>query len=571
MGRPQTNTKEPIQAEDIAEKPPLTKAEIKTKVAAKRAAAAAAMQATKLESSNSAQLDNRFNVLSISQEVADELMLHVEKNATGSFDNALSIIRAWFNLQTPATPPKLSLPQATGILSVASTPSISSSFLEVYCSTPDEEDISNRDTVLAGYYLDALLASHGWGFSTLQSVCWVTLFSICHEEFTGTSATSSNLSDTALYIQIIQSNIESMLLANKSPWNMPTDTPKRPIFNTLQVQNMLDYFIQICLPHARLHKHFFTKPRDLHVTFIEKTVQFNGDPLPLSKGIPAENWNDYLASEAARIRKEKEDELEAIERAKREKALQEKHEREAAEYANLLKIRRDNMIITVPPIEPYRPENPVHHVDPDALFPIQDGSLPNLTAFTDLTMPQSKPITSPSTNQAPRQSIVAPPPPPVPAQPRLSTLQNRFSTSRQPSVSNPPTSETPPATKLSKETPLTPSTIATVISTNASTLLAALTNHLENKIDYQAAEIANRFVKVSGDRIALKKYEREEEEKMAALMQQRAAAEEAEEREWVASKVAAAAAAQSAEGVGLRPTTSNDTKKKSSPSAKPKK
>ncbi|TPX70489.1 hypothetical protein CcCBS67573_g06526 [Chytriomyces confervae] len=571
MGRPQTNAKEPIQAEDIAEKPPLTKAEIKTKVAAKRAAAAAAMQATKLESFNPAQLDHRFNVLSISQEAADELMLHLEKNATGSFENALSIIRAWFNLQTPATPPKLSVPRDTGILSAASTPSISSSFLEVYCSTPDEEDISNRDNVLAAYYLDALLASHGWGFSTLQSVCWVTLFSICHEEFTGTSATSSSLSDTALYIQIIQSNIQSMLLANKSPWNTPTDTPKRPIFNTLQVQNMLDYFIQICLPHARLYKHFFTKPRDLHVTFIEKSVQINGDPLPLSKGIPAENWNDYLASEAARIRKEKKDELasEAIERAKREKALQEKHEREAAEYAELLKIRRDNMIITVPPIEPYSPENPVHHVDPDALFPIQDGSLPNLTTLTDLTLLQSKPITSPSANQAARQSVVAPPP--VPAQPRLSTLQNRLSTSRQPSISGPSTTETPPTSKLSKETPLTPSTIATVISTNASTLLAALTTHLENKIDYQAAEIANRFVKVSGDRIALKKYEREEEEKMAVLMQQRAAAEEAEEREWVASKVAAAAAAQSAEGVGLRPTTSNDTKKKSSPSAKPKK
>ncbi|KAJ3230571.1 hypothetical protein HDU81_004413 [Chytriomyces hyalinus] len=182
MGRPPTNTKEPVQVEDIAEKPPLTKAELKTKVAAKRAAAAA-MQATKLESSNSAQLDPRFNMLSISQEAADALMLHVEKNATGSFESALSIIRAWFNLQTPATPPKLSLHQNTGANSTASTRS--SSFLEVYCSTPEEEDISNRDNVLAGYYLDALLASYGWGFSTLQSVCWVTLFSICHDEFTG--------------------------------------------------------------------------------------------------------------------------------------------------------------------------------------------------------------------------------------------------------------------------------------------------------------------------------------------------------------------------------------------------
>ncbi|KAJ3230570.1 hypothetical protein HDU81_004412, partial [Chytriomyces hyalinus] len=66
------------------------------------------------------------------------------------------------------------------------------------------------------------------------------------------------------------------------------------------------------------------------------------------------------------------------------------------------------MIITVPPIEPYRPENPVHHIDPVTLFPVEEGSLPNLTALTDPPLLQSKHISSPSVNQSARLSIAAP-------------------------------------------------------------------------------------------------------------------------------------------------------------------
>ncbi|KAJ3096153.1 hypothetical protein HDU97_006185 [Phlyctochytrium planicorne] len=198
---------------------------------------------------------------------------------------------------------------------------------------------------------------------------------------------------------------------------------------------------------------------------MEKELQTDCQVQPLAAGIPAEKWDEYVASENEKARKQKEAELEAIEQKKREEEERLRKEQEELAAASDPYRRIDGVItLKVPPIEPYNCK-PLVLPTPEKLFP-DDGVHSSGIAAVE-----------PQKSQSPGE----------------------------------------------KERPLTPQFMSALLSQTTVPFLNAVQNHLESHMEYQTTEALSRITKLATERIMVRVKEKEEEE----LAAQKAAAEKA--------------------------------------------
>ncbi|KAJ3025283.1 UNVERIFIED_CONTAM: hypothetical protein HDU68_007306 [Siphonaria sp. JEL0065] len=521
--------------------PPPTIAQVQQKIYRKRAAISAEQWDLQYETQEN-QLESCFkgiDALSISADCAIDLMLRVKTRECDDKEEALATIRAWFNLQPPLNPPQ----------SLLLCPSPDTADLEasgLFFGNLEMENVAARDTAIAEYFYDALMESYQWGYNAAQSVHWLTLFAKTHEEYIDAIKTSKNLyADPSLCIQIFQRNLKGLLTYSIAPWSY-VPPPRPTIFSSLEAKFMIDYFANTYVKHLRLLTHFFTIPRQVDTTIVKQEIQEFAEPSPLNTAIPAEKWDEYLVAEAEKAKKRREAELEAIDRSKKEAAERERKKQEDAQIAEMIRVRRQNMVITVEPLEPFPIPAPVEVV-PEALFPVANEEDLEDSSVIKAPIPKEWPGLDPTivkddetvnevvqnipTALATRASIITRPLSTVGptsgsgAGPQLSLLLNGPNAVNGGVITHP--------IKITADAPLNPPNIGALLGANTLPLISSFVQHMEKKIDFQTNEIVSRYQKLSSDRIAMKKYEKDEDDKLYAMQQQRATA-------------AAAAAAQAA-------------------------
>ncbi|KAI9349037.1 hypothetical protein BDR26DRAFT_852856 [Obelidium mucronatum] len=508
-GKEPTPDQPPPFAEFLLPAPTIS--QIKEKVRQKRAAIAQSAEIWDLQtdSNNSNSLKESepcfkgADALSIGPEYAIDLMLRVKTRDREEKEEALSTIRAWFNLQPPLNPPQ----------SLLLCPSPNTAELEAL-QNPEAENVAARDTALAEYYYEALLESYGWGYSVAQSVHWLTLFAKTHEEYLDMIQKSKarGESNTSHCIGIFERNLKGLLTCSIPPWTcIPVSAP--PIFSALEAKYMIDYFGNTYVKHLKLLTHFFTRPQEIDTTdFCE--------PKPLSGAIPAEKWDEYLRlkedeqiAEMIRIRRQTIGTISGLKLpvvVEPEKMVIDAQEEE------------DLYIIHAPAPKEWPGLN---HVIVTGEAEGSDGG-----SFRNNSMAAASIIARPASSVQPsgggggvNPAVAVPAPPPHPV-------------------------------KITADAPLNPQNIGTLLAANTLPLISSLVQHVEKKIDYQTTELLNRYQKLSSDRIAMKKYEKEEDEKVYAMQQQRAAV--------AAAQAAAAEAKASSASLASRGASAKTAKKK---------
>ncbi|KAJ3072053.1 hypothetical protein HDU98_004371 [Podochytrium sp. JEL0797] len=450
--------------------PPPSLQQVQQKVATKRAA----ILTQQVGSPTFVSLKGA-DALVISEEWGIDLIRCVKE---GDTEEALSTIRSWFDLRSPLNPPQ----------SLLRFPSPDPTDLAAYNDSEIEDAIA-RDSATAEYYYDALAEAYKWGYDVAQCLHWLTLFAKTHVEYIG------------------------LLSCSIFPWDCFAST-KPHLFSLVESKRMIEYFVNTYMKHIRLITHFFVRPREISRTVEHREIYAFEAPGPLSAGIPEEKWGEYLVAEAERVRKLKEAEQAAIQNAKREAEEKERKRNEGVVVAEMIRARRQKMIITVPPLEPFTSPEPAE-VIPDTIFQTvpqdspQASVLPFIKRVYHPAEQASIGLVPPEPTQP--QSITLKPP--APAAP--TTGSARTSSSLPPPV----IATTPSPVKITTETPLNPSNLAFILQANATPLFSHLASHLEKKMDHTMTEVGNRLVKVYADRMALRKVDREEDEKVQAWVQ----------------------------------------------------
>ncbi|KAJ3130788.1 hypothetical protein HK100_007478 [Physocladia obscura] len=316
-------------------------------------------------------IESSFDALGISCEKMTELMTKVSKTKPSDKESALVIIREWFNLCFPTPQPRSLLePENSNIyVSIANSDVNNTDKTVNQQQQIQHEDTAARDTWLAEYYYNALIKSYSWGFHTLQSACWLALFSKTHQEYIGSKGAGTRevqLRDA--FLRNLKKTTAS-LICSAAFTNSNQLHRKTLIFDTLDSQRMIEYFISTYVRHERLIRYCFMHARQLETRCTELVIDDVFELIPLSKAVPEEKWEDYLRAEADRVRREKETEIELIERAKWEAEEKKKLDYEALIMTEAARIRRQNMVITVAPIESHpRAAETLDSMGPDALF-----------------------------------------------------------------------------------------------------------------------------------------------------------------------------------------------------------
>ncbi|ORY37604.1 hypothetical protein BCR33DRAFT_447550 [Rhizoclosmatium globosum] len=506
--------------------PPPTLIQLQTKIKAKRAAIAAE---AKLDCEEDLEIEPSFkgaDALEITPECALDFVKQVKTLEEADKQEALSIIRAWFNLCPPLHPPQ----------SLLLCPSPDTADLEAYADS-EVEDIVARDTALAEMLFDAAVVAVEWGFSVGQ-VCWfVTLLEAVHRIYLERGA-----GGRAAAVQVLTEQMKGMVDGTGEPWN--ACVPRVRMFDALEIRRIIEWFSDIYLQHVRLITYFFTRPREVDTTVVNSQIDSFVEPSPLSGGILAEKWGDYLLAEAEKVRRAKELELEAIAAAKREVEEKERKAKEDAQIAEMVRVRRMNMVITVPPLEPFPKLEVTEVVKAEVLFPVaseeeEEGVVvlrpPEKKEYPGYHPEETFTVTgedSINVEEDMHQNVVVPPVEglTVIAPQAVASTRGSVAIPRPSAVGAPiPIQPAPVALpqlpiKIVDDTPLNPPNLQTLLSTNTANVVSTIITHLEKKIEYQSTEIGNRFTKVCADRIAMKKYEKEEEDKITAMQQGRLAA-----------------------------------------------
>ncbi|KAJ3217234.1 hypothetical protein HDU67_008256 [Dinochytrium kinnereticum] len=347
---------------------------------------------------------------------------------------------------------------------------------------PNIEDRIERDAALADILFNFASEAYRIGLSELYLSFWLTVIKATHESYIG----HAKRGQISLNVKECKEIFDKTV--SETSVSLSAKLAKFPATRFQQqkeyaMKRMMDCFSKTYLCHIKLITHVFLRPRKLELIKIVKDLETEFPMQPLAVGIPAEKWEEYLAAENEKARKQKEAELEAIEAKKREEEERQKKEREAL-AASLDPYRRIDGIITlhVPPIEPYTGPPPIFPTS-ESLFPSDFVShLPESTSAEDSTF-ESKPI-----------------------EPYLTSEDPTFKSN----VEN-------------KNRPLTPHTITSVLSQTTVPYLASIHNYIESSLDHQANETLSRVSRLATERVTARLKEKEEEE--AAV--QRAAAEKA--------------------------------------------
>ncbi|KAI8843600.1 hypothetical protein BC829DRAFT_400995 [Chytridium lagenaria] len=390
---------------------------------------------------------------------------------SGSIASGLDIIRASLKLMKPKESPSHILKQ------------MQPAPLERARYDPSLEDRIERDTALADLLYSFVSEAHRIGLCELYLSFWLTVVKTTHDTFLAHVRRANPSSASAYECKDVFEKVYSQtsrVLTDKLNEFPSSRFEKQKEY---AIKSMTDFFATTYIRHIKLITHMFLKPRNLQVVKIHKDIHTHFPVNPLSTGISADKWDEYVAAENEKARRQKEAELEAIEAKKREEEERFRKEQEAAAAAADPYKRVDGLItLRVPPIEPYS--------GPAPIFPTVERLFPATADISELEsmipafeIPSIQEIQEPN---YPRQ------------------LNNSIS------------SETKPR-------PLTPHTIGTVLSQTTTPFLGSIQTYIESSIDYQMNEALARINKLGSERITARMKEKEEEE----LAAQRAAAEKA--------------------------------------------
>ncbi|KAJ3194571.1 hypothetical protein HK101_002382 [Irineochytrium annulatum] len=241
------------------------------------------------------------------------------------------------------------------------------------------EDQAERDALMAGYYLGAATKAYNMGLDALRLALMMTTFKETLDSYIE-YARKEKAASTARLIRLFQGNL--LKACAPIPLKRLNGRKSGVVFTLQQTKEIIAFFEATFVRHVKLITYTLLRSRDLLFVRCRKNLEEDYRVAPLSTAVPAERWEDYLAGETEKARKEREVELignvmtqEEIEAKKRELIEKERLMQEAAVLA-ARPFRRVNGVVALS-VEP---------IDP---LPAEDLSYP--TPATLFTMPPPEP------------------------------------------------------------------------------------------------------------------------------------------------------------------------------------
>ncbi|KAJ3333164.1 hypothetical protein HDU76_010918 [Blyttiomyces sp. JEL0837] len=367
----------------------------------------------------------------------------------------------------------------------------------------EKEDREFRDEAMAQFFLDAALEGVRMAFVPLQLANWLSILKKTHEDVLSRFQLQEQATSKTC-ASIFQENLFTRFTASTKNGKICR------IFWVEDARRMIDYFSETYIQHFKLVTWMLTKSQKVEMIRVTKVVESGFSYVPLNQMIPAEKWEDYLAGEADKVRKQIEAEKEAIEEAKRQEQEKARKEQEAIELAEAALLKKLRMTINIPPIAPFPEPFPIE-ISPETVIPVNMiaplKAAPQVPQPVDGTPVEGQPAAG-AGEQVPTETVVA-----GTASPEQPSTVIQGTKKTEPEES----SVLPPLTEIT----LTPLEISTILTETANQTYNTVQGYIEKRIDYNLKELMDRFELLATERVAVRKREKEIEmeaaPKVAAL------------------------------------------------------